>query len=120
MSLFLADEGVATAWYHNMISGPAGQTIYGSIEALMVSGAEVSPMTTWDSKITTVVGMMGGLQEIVGAKMQKDNILQPFLDKINYEWTLVFGNDTIKGSHVGYALPEVGFPQPRDDFTTCR
>ena len=120
MSLFIADEGVAAAWYHNMISGPAGQTMYGSIEALMTSGAEISPMLTWDSKITSVVGMMGGLQEIVGAKMHKHNILEPFLDKINYEWSLVFGNGTLKGENVGYALPEVGFPQPRDDFTTCR
>ena len=32
MGLFLVAEDVATAWYHNMISGPAGQTKWGSIE----------------------------------------------------------------------------------------
>jgi len=52
--------------------------------------------------------------------MKKDNILQPFLDKINYEWNLVFGNGTLKGIDVGFALPEAGFPQPRNDFSTCK
>ena len=48
-----------------MISGPAGQTKFGSIEALHVSGSEISPIITWDSKITTVVGILGGIQDII-------------------------------------------------------
>lgn len=108
MALFLADQGYGTVWYHNMISGPAGQTLYGSIEALLVDGTEISPMTTWDSKITTVIGMMGGLTDLVSRKMQHDNIYTAFVDKIDYEWGLVFGNLTDEGA--GYALPSAAIP----------
>jgi len=38
MNLFLADLPSATVWYHSMISGPAGQTPTGSIEALLIDG----------------------------------------------------------------------------------
>jgi len=97
MSLFLADQGVAAAWYHNMISGPAGQTKYGSIEALHVSGSQISPMTTWDSKITTVVGMMGGISDFIAHKLDKQGLLSTFVDKVNYEWNLVF-EGKVKGA----------------------
>ena len=74
MPLFLADQAYGAVWYHNMISGPAGQTQYGSIEALLTNGNEISPMTTWDSKITTVIGMMGGISDIISRKMKHDSI----------------------------------------------
>ena len=83
MALFLADQSSAAAWYHNMISGPAGQTKYGSIEALLVDGTQVSPMTTWDSKITTVVGMMGGLVDSVRERMVKENVYDKFINIVN-------------------------------------
>jgi hypothetical protein len=118
MPLFLADQAYGAVWYHNMISGPAGQTLYGSIEALLVNGTEISPMTTWDSKITTVIGMMGGLSDLVARKMQGDSIYEPFVEKIDFEWGLVFGNITDEG--VGYALPKTTIPHKRADFTTCR
>jgi len=83
MALFLADEASASVWYHNMISGPAGQTKFGSIESLDVTGSAVSPMTTWDSKITTVVGMMGGLVDSVTERMVNDKVFDEFLDVVN-------------------------------------
>jgi hypothetical protein len=92
MPLFLADQASAAVWYHNMLSGPAGQTKYGSIEALDISGTKVSPMTTWDSKITTVVAIMGGLSDIIADKMQKDMVLDSFLNVVNTEWSAVFGD----------------------------
>jgi hypothetical protein len=74
MGLFLANKTVASAWYHNMISGPAGQTKYGSIEGLAVDGRTIAPVLTWDSKITTVISMLGGFSDIVSRKMHKDGV----------------------------------------------
>lgn len=62
-------------------------------------------MLTWDSKITTVVAIMGGLSDIIAEKMAKDMVLESFLNIVNKEWSLVFGE--IKGEKVGFALPEV-------------
>lgn len=119
MPLFLADQPTAAVWYHNMLSGPAGQTKYGSIEALHINGSSVSPMTTWDSKITTVVAMMGGLTSIVESKLKKTKAYDSFIAVVDKEWSLVFGDD-LKGDDVAFALPSVQFPEGgRDDFVTC-
>jgi len=40
-------------WYNNMLQGPRMQSAFGSTEAINVNGTEISPITTWDSKITT-------------------------------------------------------------------
>jgi hypothetical protein len=51
-------------WYNNMLQGPRMQSGYGSTEAINVNGTEISPLTTWDSKITTVLAMLGGIGHI--------------------------------------------------------
>ena len=38
---------------------------YGSTEAINVKGTEISPLVTWDSKITTVLAMLGGVSNLV-------------------------------------------------------
>ncbi len=38
---------------------------YGSTEAINVNGTEISPLVTWDSKITTVLAMLGGVSNLV-------------------------------------------------------
>ena len=63
--LFMVNKGIAAVWLHNMLSSPAGQTIYGAIEATSIDGKDVSPVMTWDSKITTVLAVMGGNRDIV-------------------------------------------------------
>ena len=46
-----------------MIQGPKGQSILGTIEALNITGSGVSPLGTWDTKITNVVALLGGTWE---------------------------------------------------------
>ena len=57
-------------WYHNMISGPAGQTRFGSVESIEIKGDAVSPLVTWDSKITTVLGILGGVFDLIEEHMR--------------------------------------------------
>jgi hypothetical protein len=61
MGLWLVAPDVAATWYHNMLIAPAGQTAYGSVEGLNITGDSVSPLLTWDTKMTTVLAMLGGL-----------------------------------------------------------
>jgi len=53
----LADLGVGLTWYHTMISGPRMQGPLGSVEAVVLNGTAISPLVTWDSKITTALAM---------------------------------------------------------------
>ena len=75
-------------------------------------------MTTWDSKITTVISIMGGLSDIISKKLRKTNAYEKFINIINKEWSLKL--KTLKGEEIGFALPSVTFPKGREDFVTCR
>lgn len=52
---------------------------YGSTESTRVDGELVSALVTWDSKITTVVALLGGVGDLVRPKMKKDGIYDQFI-----------------------------------------
>jgi hypothetical protein len=54
-----------------MLMSPSAQTKYGSLEATNVTGANVSPMLTWNTKIATVVAMMGGTTDIIDYELTR-------------------------------------------------
>lgn len=80
--LFLVSRSHAAVWLHNMLSSPAGQTIYGALEATSIDGKDISPVMTWDSKITTVLAVMGGNRDIIRDFLIKNNIYEPFKARI--------------------------------------
>lgn len=86
-----------------MLDMPAGQTRYGSTEGVVIDGSSVSPMLTWDSKITTVISMLGGFYDAVALGLAEDGILLQFYDKVNSEWSKAF--PTLSGLDLDYALP---------------
>jgi hypothetical protein len=58
--LLLISPRFGLSWLLNMIQGPRGQSIMGTIEALNTTGSGISPLGTWDTKITNVVAFLGG------------------------------------------------------------
>lgn len=56
--------------------------IYGSTESTRVDGTGVSALLTWDSKVTTVVAILGGVTDFVRQKMKADNVYDEFVDII--------------------------------------
>jgi hypothetical protein len=76
--LFLVSRSHAAVWLHNMLYSPAGQTIYGALEATSIDGKDISPVMTWDSKITTVLAVLGGNRDIIREFMVENNIYEPF------------------------------------------
>lgn len=44
---------------------PAGQTKYGATESTSIDGMHVSPILTWDTKITTVLGIFNGTTSLI-------------------------------------------------------
>jgi len=61
----LLDKKYGAVWLHNTIYSPCGQTKYGALEGTGLNGDLMSPTLTWDTKITTVLGMLGGVQSII-------------------------------------------------------
>lgn len=118
--LFLTGNfSVALLWYQNMLKGPSMQGLFGSTESCNTTGTAISPVLTWDSKITTLCAMLGGISDITKIVLQQDGKYEEFLQRVNYEWARVF--PTLEGESLGFASPvdSIPYPSTLGDFTTC-
>ncbi len=107
-----------------MLSAPRMQSRFGSTEAVNVNGTMICPLTTWDSKITTVLAMLGGVGPLVGEGLRKEKdalrsaakgsvvtSYEVFVDVVNREHQRVFGAGTgFVGHDVSLQLPRVRVP----------
>jgi hypothetical protein len=117
--LMLTDLASGLCWYNNMIIAPRMQSSYGSTEAININGTEICPLTTWDSKITTVLAMLGGVGPIVqeGLSAEADpthefkNLYERFVSVTNREYERVFGTGVLAGEGMPVALPKARVPQ---------
>jgi len=115
---FLANFSVALVWYDTMLDGPSMQNPYGSTEAAAVNGTEISPVITWDSKITTVLGMLGGFSAITAAGLKEEGKYDRFYYIVEREWSRVF--TSLSGENLPFALPTATIPHTTlGDFTNC-
>ena len=118
------NRSVGLAWYHNMLRSPRGQGPYGSSEAQLTNGEAISPVITWDSKITTVWALLGGIQDIVAKYMRLENttfqpepLLKRFTSVIDREWSRVFPN--LQGEHIPFSYPQIAVPEKLSPFPSC-
>ena len=76
-------RAVGMAWWWNMVTGKKMQNPYGSTESERIDGTAVSSFISWDSKITTVSALLGGVVDLVREKMKADGIYGSFLTVTN-------------------------------------
>lgn len=103
-----------------MISGPAGQTLYGFAEAMNVDGSMVTPFARWSTKAHTSLAILGGVSDIVAAKLKSTGHYDKFIQSIDKQLGSVMPQSLLQGSEIDFALPEVEIPVIREDFTSCR
>ncbi|KAJ5610641.1 GPI anchored protein [Penicillium lagena] len=114
----LFNKAVGLAWWRNMAIAKKGQNPYGSTESTRVDGTGVSALVTWDSKITTVNAILGGVTEWTRQKMKSDGLYEEFISIATNEYSSVFKD--IKGENVKFCLPEETVPDAGlEDFTLC-
>ena len=82
-------RAVGMAWWWNMVLGKKMQNPYGSTESERIDGTAVSSFVSWDSKITTVSALLGGVVDLVREKMKADGIYGEFRRVLNVS-VLVF------------------------------
>lgn len=113
--LMLHNLSVGLCWYNNMLSARRMQNAYGSTEAINVNGTEISPLLTWDSKITTVLAMLGGVGAVVRNALMKEfddlygSSYNRFVYVLNREYKLVF-EGRVKGRNIPLQLPNSNVP----------
>jgi hypothetical protein len=115
----LADLPAGLAWYNTMLNGPAMQGPYGSTEGININATAIAPLVTWDTKITTVVAMLGGVSHLTTRGLKRDGKYERFVQVVQREWTRAY--PSIKGRSATVQPPVATFPaSPKiQDFTTC-
>ena len=112
-----AGPKLGLAWYKLMLDGPAMQGPLGSTESCNVTGTAISPVVTYDSKITTFLSMLGGLQDINAKILQKQGMFGRFYQVVTTEWSRVF--PVLYGEDLDFQLPTATIPANYADFSTC-
>jgi len=79
----------------------------------------MSSFVSWDSKITTVNAILGGVKHLVRQKMKIDGIYDEFISVTQREYGAVFQD--LKGENIGLCLPTEKVPdEGLVDFTQCK
>jgi hypothetical protein len=117
--VMMASAPHGLAWYLAMLQGSRMQGPYGSTEASSLDGKRMSPVATWDSKITSVVAMLGGIAHISERVMVRDNTFARFYAIVDKEWSRVFTN--LNGENLPFKGPTATIPCVDPcDFPTCK
>lgn len=118
--LLLANLPVGLSWYNRMLQGAAMQNRFGSTESAAVDGSGISPVLTWDSKVTSCVAMLGGVASLVEQEMKEENVFDEFARIVELEWSSVFTE--LEGEDLPFSAPDYFIPSTPElsDFTMCR
>ena len=126
--LMLQNISMGLCWYNNMLQAPRMQSKFGSTEAINANGTEISPITTWDSKITTVLGMLGGVghisqrglmheQDVKSLRGLPDGVDHAFASSyerfvyiLKREHELLFGTGALEGEEIPLQYPSAAVP----------
>uniref|UniRef100_A0A914VFS2 GPI anchored protein n=1 Tax=Plectus sambesii TaxID=2011161 RepID=A0A914VFS2_9BILA len=106
-------------WYASMLQGSKMQGPQGSTESVSIQGDLISPINTWDTKITSVLAFSGGIIDITRRYIQQTGHYIRFATVVATEWGRVFGEDNLSGSNIAFALPKASVPQKLPMFTGC-
>ncbi|KDQ24590.1 hypothetical protein PLEOSDRAFT_1078667 [Pleurotus ostreatus PC15] len=116
--VMLVDPAIGLVWWKNMVEGKMMQNPYGSTESTRIDGTAVSSFVSWDSKITTVNALLGGVQSFVARKMKRDGVYDEFISITRMEYSRVFTN--LSGEDVALCLPDNRVPDGGlVDYTSC-
>lgn len=139
MNTMAVNKTVGLVWWHNMAVAKRMQSgllqlspfnvahssdfyadSYGSSESTRIDGTATSAFVSWDSKVTTVNGILGGVVPLVRAKMQAEGVYDEFIQVVSNEHARVFGHIPLKGSDASFCLPTTQVADTGlQDFTTC-
>ena len=111
---------IGLVWLANSIRSNRGQSCFGVTEGSAVNGTMVAPLKTWDTSVTTVLGLVGGVVDLVREVMEVDGVYGDFVSVVEAEWTRVFGGaGVLKGEGLGWPLPSAEVPNAQQQWSSC-
>lgn len=122
MNLMVVNRTAGLVWWQHLVKARKMQNPYGSSESSRIDGTATSSFVSWDSKITTVNGILGGVFDFVKNGLEKEGLYERFVERVSEEYELVFGSQVggLEGENVEICMPpEVDVPGLLQDFTMC-
>ncbi|KAL9652329.1 hypothetical protein ABK040_011986 [Willaertia magna] len=120
----LANQTIGLTWYLTMLQGSKMQGIHGSTESTNTTGTAICPVVTWDSKITTMAAITGGIIDYTRNYMKQKGLYNRFYKIVDIEWNRVFErNGPLPGELIRFddLVPSIAIPRnSMDDFSLCR
>jgi hypothetical protein len=114
----LFNKSMGLAWYKNMLDGEGMQNPYGSTESGRRDGTGVSAFVSWDSKVTTLVALLGGVGDFIREGLVKEGRYKEFKRVVQREYGRVFQH--VVGEEVEICLPDIRMPVRNvTDFEMC-
>jgi hypothetical protein len=113
--LMLVNRSCGLTWYRNMIIAPGMSGPLGSSAAISRDGKSIAPVITWDSKATTVLGIMGGVADIVASFLARKMLLKPFLQQITEFYGPILGNASVT-KDLSFMSPNRSIPKMLRSF----
>ncbi len=78
----------------------------------------MSALLTWDSKVTTVNALAGGVSDLVRQKLKQEGLYNKFICIASREYGMVFKH--LNGENTDYCVPKTSMTiAGLEDFTTC-
>lgn len=115
----LADRATGLAWYRTTLALPRMQSRYGSLESSDLQGLTISPTLTWESKAPTVLAMLGGTSDLVGARLKRGGLMGAFTRRVQTMYENEFsGLVAMDEPAIKSAMPPHGAFSGAD-FSTC-
>lgn len=117
--VILEDRAVGAAWLLNMLRGPRQQGPLGGGESGTGDGRHAAAKKTVDVTFTTLLSVMGGLDQELAARMRRDGVYERFERILRREYTESFGAEPLREP---YPLVGPSAPVPREhlsDYTTA-
>ena len=110
--VILANSKVGLVWLRRMLLHDRMQGPYGSTEAIDTSGRSIAPLVTWDSKMTTVVSILGGTVDLLRRALKDDGRYARFVHVVDTEYSHVFGRwpHKLQGEDLDFRLPTSYIP----------
>ncbi len=94
--VILEDRAVGSAWLLNMLRGPRQQGPMGAGESGTGDGRHASASKTIDVTFTTLLAVMGGLDQELAARMRRDGVYDRFQSILRQEYQESFGSAPLK------------------------
>jgi hypothetical protein len=116
--VIVADREVGLTWLRTMMAGPRMQGPYGTTEAITVDGRLITPLVTWDAKVTTVLSLMErSIMANMRTAMKGADIYDKFIYYVGKKYKETFGSiELLKGRQLSLKTPSAEIPLNIPDF----